>query len=154
MLPPLVTGRHRRTSAALVAVAALTTPALVGCGGGSDNPTVAAPSASGCPSSALAADSWPSAVPSDLPTLPGLHVTSTQSTSSGAHMVSAESPVALREAVRTLVTELPKAGYSLGKGDAEADEADAPFSKGDLHGSFRLSAQSSCGVTVTLTVGG
>ena len=135
-------------------MAALTTPALIGCGAGSDNPTVAAPSVSACPSSASAADSWPAAVPSDLPTLPGLQVSSTQSTSSGAHMVSAQAPVALREAVRVLVTELPKAGYSLGKGDAEADEADAPFSKGGVHGSFRLSAASVCGVTVTLTIGG
>jgi len=130
---------------------------LAGCGGSSggsaeDNPVVAAATASGCPAPGAGGAHWPAGVPADLPAFPGLTVTSTQATGNGGHVVKGRTPLSLRDGARFILKQLPAAGYSLGKGDSEADEADAPFSKGAVQGSFRLSATQPCSTTVTLTI--
>lgn len=141
---------------ALLATGVTLALAVTACGGssGGDNPTVAAPSssASGCPAVAARGAGWPAGVPGDLPAFPGLAITSSQTTSAGAHLVKGTVPLSLHDAVRFVIKDLPSAGYTLGRGDSEADEADAPFSKGTTHGSFRLSATQPCTTTVTLTV--
>lgn len=52
----------------------------------------------------------------------------------------------LRQSVTFLLTALPKAGYLLGRGDAEAREAEAPFHQRGtaLAGEFRLAVTGSC----------
>jgi hypothetical protein len=44
----------------------------------------------------------------------------------------------LRDSVIFVVEHLPKAGYVLGRGDAEATEADAPFLHGSTRGLIRM----------------
>lgn len=55
--------------------------------------------------------------------------------------------MSLRDAVIFLLKEYPDAGYALGRGDAEKDEADAPFVKGAEHGTTRLSGVGPCTTT-------
>ncbi len=50
----------------------------------------------------------------------------------------------LRQGVLFVVRALPAAGYAVGRGDAEAAEADAPFSRGDLRGVYRMVARDTC----------
>jgi hypothetical protein len=43
-----------------------------------------------------------------------------------------------------VVDKLPKAGYVLGRGDAEAAEADAPFIHGNVRGLVRMLETAPC----------
>ena len=56
--------------------------------------------------------------------------------------------IAAMSGVRILVTNevttAPKAGYQLGRGDAEATEADAPFIHGQLRGLVRMLEAGPC----------
>jgi hypothetical protein len=45
----------------------------------------------------------------------------------GVVVVSGIEPLAIREAGRFLITALPNAGYRIGRGDSEADEAETDF---------------------------
>jgi hypothetical protein len=46
--------------------------------------------------------------------------------------------------VRYLLAALPKAGFTLGTGDSEAEEADIPLSRGDVHASIKVSDAGTC----------
>src|SRR4029077_8192696 len=60
-------------------------------------------------------------------------------------------PMSLRESVLFVIKEFPKAGFTLGRGDAEATEADAPFQRGDaLRGLVRMFATNEPCVTLWL----
>lgn len=150
--------RLHRTPVPALAVGVLLAAGLTGCGGSSggesDNPVVAAAStsASACPAPGSDGAHWPAGIPVDLPAFPGLTITSTQAADSGGHVVKGRAPLSLHDGVRFVLKQLPAAGYTLGQGDSESDEADAPFSKGAVQGSFRLSATQPCTTTVTLTI--
>jgi hypothetical protein len=73
-----------------------------------------------------------------MPAPPGIVVFDSSVGSDGVRIVKAVSPTTLRQAVLFIVRELPPAGFTLGRGDAESTEADAPFQRGDLHGLIRL----------------
>jgi len=60
------------------------------------------------------------------------------------HIVKFTTPTSLRESVLFVVRKLPKAGYVLGRGDAEATEADAPFVHGDTRGLVRMLEVGTC----------
>jgi hypothetical protein len=114
---------------------------------GPASPTAAAPSPSPLPTCAPAqtkAYSWPKPVPADLPKLPGVVISGTKQTSDGLTIVSFHTETSLRDGVIFIVKRLPPAGYTLGRGDAEATEADAPFTKGDLRGVIRGAARTLC----------
>jgi hypothetical protein len=127
---------------------------LTGCSGKSDSalpgpasPTAAAPSLSPLPTCApanTAAYTWPTPVPADLPKLPGVVLTGTKKTTDGLTIVSFHTETSLRDGVIFIVKRLPPAGFTLGRGDAEATEADAPFTKGDLRGVIRGAARTLC----------
>ena len=53
-------------------------------------------------------------------------------------------PTSLRDSVLFVVRKLPKAGYVLGRGDAEATEADAPFVHGGTRGLVRMLGTAPC----------
>ena len=148
--------RPHRTAMSALAVGVLLAAGLTGCGGsaGGDNPVVAAPSdsSSACPAPGSGGAHWPAGVPADLPAFPGLVITSTQAADNGGHVVKGRAPLSLHDGVRFVLKQLPAAGYTLGQGDSESDEADAPFTKGTVQGSFRLSATQPCSTTVTLTI--
>jgi hypothetical protein len=87
---------------------------------------------------------WPSLVPADLPKPPNATIDDAETAADGVHIVKFTTPQSLREAVLYVVRELPKAGYVLGRGDAEATEADAPFVHNDMRGLVRMIVLEDC----------
>jgi len=156
---------HRAGAVAAALAAALLT---AGCGGGSGNQTVStAPthnfSPTPCPvPSGMREPHWPSTVPADLPKPPHATITDSTTTSDGVRITKFTTPTSLRDGVLFIVGKFPKAGYVLGRGDAEVTEADAPFVHGDIRGLVRLLATQPCSTlwlvatakTTTSTPGG
>jgi hypothetical protein len=87
---------------------------------------------------------WPSAVPADMPKPPNATITDSTTTSDGVHITKFTTTASLRDAVLFVVGKFPKAGYILGRGDAEVSEADAPFVHGNVRGLVRMLAQQPC----------
>jgi hypothetical protein len=83
-------------------------------------------------------------VPRDLPEPPGATLTDVQKRTDGLTVVMFTTPRSIRDAVLFLIEQMPKAGYTLARGDAENTEADAPFVKGDLRGVMRMIAVEPC----------
>lgn len=115
-------------------------------------PTPSATSAPGAgsasPGACPAADptdfAWPEGVPDDLPTPPTAVLGEVTSEPGGLTLVRFSTSQSIRDGVVFLVNELPPAGYTLARGDAEASEADAPFVKGDVRGVMRIIATGQC----------
>jgi len=83
-------------------------------------------------------------VPFGLPMPDNITPVDTSTTSDGIQVVKFTTPNSLRDAVIFMVQRYPKAGYVVGRGDAEATEADAPFVKGSLRGLTRVAALQTC----------
>lgn len=107
-------------------------------------PTSAAPAPSSCPSPTTDGEPWPADVPADLPKPAAITVATSTVQDSGLHVVRFSNPVGLRDNVVFIVNALPAAGYVLGRGDAEALEADAPFQKDNVRGILRMVSSSDC----------
>ncbi|MDQ1686664.1 MAG: hypothetical protein QOC82_3401 [Frankiaceae bacterium] len=137
--------------AAMIA-ALVSAVALTGCTGGSKPQAAPQPSQSlytppPCPGPAKAiATNWPKFLPADLPKPKNATIMpkGISTTSDGVHIVRFTTPSSLRESVLFIVKSYPKAGYTLGRGDAEATEADAPFVHGDIRGVTRISRIEQC----------
>lgn len=134
-------------NAALLAAAML----LSGCGGSSTpgaDPQPTAPVATSpadCPQPSDAEPAvWPAVVPDDLPKPPNATINDSQTAQDGVSVVKFTTPQSLRQAVLFVVRELPKAGYVLGRGDAEAVEADAPFVSNNIRGLLRMVVAGEC----------
>lgn len=104
-----------------------------------------------CPEATSGSFSWPAAFPRDLPQPPGARLQG-QEERDGISLVRFSTPTSLRQGVVFLLREVPRAGYTLGRGDAEPAEADAPFGRGDLQGVYKLRADSPCRTTWLLAV--
>jgi hypothetical protein len=134
------------TAAVAVAIAVL----LAGCGGGSSAPTAqpTAPITTTPPACPQPEDPkptiWPDTVPDDLPKPPNATIDESEIAQDGVRIVKFTTPQSLREAVLFVVQELPKAGYVLGRGDAEAVEADAPFVHNNIRGLLRMVVTGNC----------
>ena len=136
-----------RTRTALVALALLT-----GCGGAQEPaaapspsvPAVAQTAPAACPTPPSAELTWPDAVPSDLPVPPGAALTDVEDRTDGLTVVKFTTPISIRDGVLFLIEQMPAAGYTLARGDAENTEADAPFVKGELRGVMRMIAVERC----------
>jgi hypothetical protein len=83
-------------------------------------------------------------VPKDLPKPPNATIEQQMTASDGVHIVKFTTPTSLRDSVIFVVNKLPKAGYVLGRGDAEAAEADAPFVHGNIRGLVRMLETAPC----------
>jgi hypothetical protein len=137
--------------AALLLVGALLA-SLTGCSGGSEHalplpsPSPVSPSPlPTCAPTVTKPYTWPKQIPQDLPRLPGVSIESSKRTTDGLFIVQFSTSASLRDGVLFIVKALPKAGYVLGRGDAEPAEADAPFTKGgDLRGVLRGAATGLC----------
>jgi hypothetical protein len=149
--------------AAVTLAACLSATVLAGCSGGSSPSAGASPSPSlftpsPCPTPATkVATKWPSFLPSDLPKPTNATIRKTTTTPDGVHVVQFMTPTSLRESVLFIVGAYPKAGYVLGRGDAEATEADAPFVHGEIRGITRISQLQQCQtlwLTATVHTGG
>lgn len=97
-----------------------------------------------CPPAPETDFSWPEQVPNDLPVPPGARLTDVQERTDGLTVVMFTTPRSIRDGVLFLIEQMPAAGYTLARGDAENSEADAPFVKGDLRGVMRLIAVEEC----------
>jgi hypothetical protein len=137
--------------AGVTAAALVTAVLLAGCGGSSSprsaptRPPVDAPSPTACPQPAQQTEpDWPSIVPADLPKPPNATIGEVQTGGDGVRIVKFTTPTSLRESILFVVRQLPKAGYVLGRGDAEATEADAPFVHDDIRGLVRMVLVGQC----------
>jgi hypothetical protein len=140
--------------AAAVAVSAAVAAALSGCSGSSTPaagtsprpiPTPTCPSATATPSpKSTALANALSKVPFDLPMPNDITVLDSTTTTDGIQVVKFTTATTLRDAVLFIVGRYPKAGYTLGRGDAEATEADAPFVKNKVRGLTRVAALQPC----------
>ncbi len=151
-----------RFAVARVAVGSvMTVLALAGCAGEAAAPK-AKPSLSPTPSPAVSACAdvkpakpavWPAEVPEDIPKPPNATITKVEKTTTGVTVVQFTTKSSLREGVLYVVKEFPKFGYTLGRGDAEVTEADAPFQKGKVRGLVRMLAQEQCATIWLLAIG-
>jgi hypothetical protein len=136
--------------AGALAAAIAVTLLVAGCSGGSKKATpppnpLRTFSPTPCASSGTPKQPhWPSAVPADMPKPPNATITESSTTTDGVHITKFTTPASLRDGVLFIVGKFPKAGYVLGRGDAEVSEADAPFVHGDIRGLVRLLAQQPC----------
>lgn len=87
---------------------------------------------------------WPAQVPKDIPKPANAKIESQFTADDGVHITKFTTPTSLRDSVLFVVHKLPKAGYVLGRGDAEATEADAPFVHGNLRGLVRMLGVAPC----------
>jgi hypothetical protein len=117
--------------------APVASPTGVGNTGAPGEP-VPLPSGLDCGSIVPSGATWPDGVPADLPQPPGAAIGEVTKDPGGLVLVQFATPGTLREGVVFVLCTLPKAGYVLGRGDAELTEADTPFQKGRLHGLYRV----------------
>lgn len=141
-------------------MAALSLGLVSACAGATPVPSAkpsgaaAAPTDSECPNSAPPTPAvWPPAIPDDIPKPPTAVIEKVEKTGSGVTVVRFSTESSLREGVLYIVKEFPAAGYTLGRGDAEVTEADAPFQKGQVRGLVRMLAQEQCRTLWLLAVG-
>jgi len=138
--------------AAMIAAALVSAATLTGCSGGGKPAAAPSPSQSAftpapCPTPATTKPTnWPKFLPKDLPKPANATIqpNGVSTTSDGVHIVKFTTPSSLRDAVIFLVHSYPKAGYVLGRGDAEATEADAPFVHGQIRGVTRVATIEQC----------
>lgn len=87
---------------------------------------------------------WPQGVPADLPVPPTAKIATTDVRPDGLTLVRFSTTQSIRQGIVFLVGALQPAGYAIGRGDAEAVEADVPFTKGPLRGLMKMIAQGDC----------
>ncbi len=83
-------------------------------------------------------------MPKDLPRPANATIVGKPSVTNDVHILRFTTQTSLRDSVLFVVDKLPKAGYVLGRGDAEAAEADAPFVHGTIRGLMRLLELGQC----------
>ena len=151
----------RRTALAAGVAAAVVGLVASGCTGGEPTPRavrtatpVPTPTVSSCPDPKPAKPAvWPPEVPEDIPKPASAVIEKVEKTASGVTVVRFSTESSLREGVLYVVKEFPKVGYTLGRGDAEVTEADAPFQKGKIRGLVRMLAQEQCRTLWLLAIG-
>ena len=135
------------------AICTVVVSALSGCSGSSAPtagptphpiPTPTCPSAATTPAPSSTVANALSKVPFDLPMPDNITVVDATTTKDGIQVLKFTTPTTLRQTVLFMVDRYPKAGYVLGRGDAEATEADAPFVKGKVRGLTRVASLEAC----------
>ncbi len=97
-----------------------------------------------CPALDKARFTWPVEVPADLPQPPAATFGQTTRTKDGLTIVKFTTETSLQQGVLFVVKEVQKAGFTIGRGDAEPTEADAPFGRGDLRGIYKMVTLTGC----------
>jgi hypothetical protein len=97
-----------------------------------------------CPARPGKPFSWPAAMPQDLPKPPGSTFLSTTTSADHVTIVRLTSSMSLQQSVLFVLDKVNKAGFTLGRGDAEPSEADAPFGRGNVRGVYKMVARDSC----------
>ena len=131
---------------------------LAGCSGSAAMPTEAADSAGEqTPELPACAEvgpaiSLPAEFPPNFPLPPGTVIHASRNTEEGVLIVDAVMPVSLQAAADFFLRELPTAGFLLGFGDSEFDEAESAFSGNGYDGHFKVHSILDCPGAVTLTL--
>jgi hypothetical protein len=144
----------------VLAAAALLTACQSSQTSASPQPTLApaAPSAASrptpapCPAVNRPALRWPAAIPADVPKPPAAVLGEVKTAAGGLTLVRFTTASSLQESVLFVVKEVQKAGYTLGRGDAEPSEADAPFVRGNVRGIYRMLVKDTCSTEWLLAV--
>jgi hypothetical protein len=110
----------------------------------------ASPELPACAKASAALSTLP-ALPPEFPIPPGTRLTATEE-SGGITTVAGYVPSDLRSAATFLQTHLPPAGYRLGLGDSEPDEAESDFSGRGVSGRWKVHGILDCASAVTLTI--
>jgi hypothetical protein len=92
-------------------------------------------------------------VPGDLPRPPGSNRPNVALANSNLTVVQFTAPISLREGVLFVLGEFPKAGFRLGRGDAEVNQADAPFARQGVFGQVRINGTGPCTTAWLVAVG-
>jgi hypothetical protein len=88
---------------------------------------------------------WPADFPQALPKPPdSTAAVPVKSALTGLKIVRFSTRTSLRQGVLFLIKAMPKAGFALGRGDAEPTEADAPWVYANLRGTYRMAARTDC----------
>ncbi len=120
---------------------------VAGCGGGGQAAHAALPNCAGTEQSVARPDAFPAGIP--LP--PGTVLRKTRN-EGGFVVVNGVAPGSLREARDYVRRAFPKAGYELGGGDAEENEAETEFSGHGREGRLKLHTLAGCKGAVTVAV--
>lgn len=140
-----------RTSTALAAVLLLSACAGGNPGTTTDASVVVVQSLPACVPAAERAQ-LPANLDGVLPLPVGTVITSAKLTGQGPLQIAGYVPASLREASDFFREELPKAGFELGEGDAENDEAEQAFSGHGLDGQWKVHSILDCPDAVSLTI--
>lgn len=97
-----------------------------------------------CPKPTGKGFAWPKDMPSDLPQPPGAVFDSVRRTQDGLTVVRFSTKTSLRDSVIFVVRSVQAAGFTLGRGDAEPAEADAPFGRADVRGVYKMLLRDTC----------
>ena len=97
--------------------------------------------------------SWPAPVPADLPKPPSGTRARVVQANQVLTIVAIQTTTSLRESVLFVLREFPKKGFTIGRGDAEAGQADAPFVRSGTFGQVRLNIAEPCRTTWLIAIG-
>ena len=127
-------------------------------GGGSSAATPTAtlrPTPAPCPgvSQPSQVGSWPAPLPADLPKPPSGTKARVLQANEVVTIVAVQTTLSLREATIFVLREFPKKGFTLGRGDAEAGQADAPFVRNGVFGQVRLNVVDNCRTQWMVAIG-
>ena len=138
---------------ALGTAVALACAAALGCGGDDDpaEPDGPPPALPACAGAAPAVER-PAELPDDLPLPPGTVLRSVQRPFPGQLIVRGAVPDDIGGAASFFESELPDAGYRLGRGDAEPGERESLFTGDEVRGGWRVNKIPRCDGAVTVTV--
>jgi hypothetical protein len=93
----------------------------------------------------------PSSLPADFPLPPGTRITTARTLSPSQFLIRGVIPADLQDAAGFFDNSLPESGYQVGIGDAEAAEAEAPFTGNGFRGRWRVNEIPDCpALTLTL----
>jgi hypothetical protein len=68
-------------------------------------------------------------------------------------VVSLQTTTSLRDSVLFVLREFPKKGFTIGRGDAEPGQADAPFVRAGAFGQVRLNLAGACRTLWLIAIG-
>ena len=128
--------------AATVTVTGCSSSKQAASAGSSPAPTTDVPTSGQSCAPAKASDAWPALAPAGLPVPKGLHIVSVQRKPNA--VIRFTVPDDFHTTVRYLLDALPAAGFTLGTGDSEAEEADIPLSRGNMHASIKVNDAGTC----------
>jgi hypothetical protein len=132
---------------------------VTGCGGSSGSDAASAPvpsrTVAPCPGSSHPSrvGAWPKPLPPDLPKPPGSGKAHVALRNINLTVISVPTDISLRESVLYVLSAFPPKGFTLGRGDAEPGQADAPFTRNGVFGQVRLNMLGSCRTEWLIAVG-